>query len=110
MAAVNAVRRLRGSPEVFAPPPETAHGALLAYLSDATSHDFQPQNVTFAYVAALATPVRDKRERRRAMAERALGIVDAMAAALSAERLAAVGGQATLAQKNLVRGQASLAP
>jgi methylenetetrahydrofolate--tRNA-(uracil-5-)-methyltransferase len=86
MAAVNAVHRLCGSTAIFAPPPETAHGALLAYLSDATSHDFQPQNVTFAYMAALDTPVRDKRERRRAMAGRALAIIDTMAASLAAER------------------------
>jgi methylenetetrahydrofolate--tRNA-(uracil-5-)-methyltransferase len=79
MAAVNAVRRLRGSADVFAPPPVTAHGALLAYLADETSHDFQPQNVTFAYFAALDAPVRDKRERRRQMADRALTIIDTMA-------------------------------
>jgi methylenetetrahydrofolate--tRNA-(uracil-5-)-methyltransferase len=96
IAAVNAVRRLRGSREVFAPPPETAHGALLSYLSDATSHDFQPQNVTFAYIAALDTPVRDKRLRRQAIAARALGIVDTLAAALAEER-ADVVGRASLA-------------
>src|SRR5450755_125017 len=39
MAAVNAVRRFCGSADVFAPPPTTAHGALLAYLADKTSHD-----------------------------------------------------------------------
>jgi methylenetetrahydrofolate--tRNA-(uracil-5-)-methyltransferase len=90
MAAVNAVRRLRGSTEIFAPPPETAHGALLAYLSDRTSHDFQPQNVTFAYIAALDTPIRDKRLRRQAIAARALTIIDSLATALTAERAANV--------------------
>jgi methylenetetrahydrofolate--tRNA-(uracil-5-)-methyltransferase len=98
MAAVNAVRRLRGAGEPFIPPPQTAHGALLAYLRDATSHDFQPQNVTFAYVAPLETPMRDKQARRRAIAERALGIVDSMAASLVAERVASAVGQASLAQ------------
>ncbi|HKW45614.1 MAG TPA: methylenetetrahydrofolate--tRNA-(uracil(54)-C(5))-methyltransferase (FADH(2)-oxidizing) TrmFO [Candidatus Eremiobacteraceae bacterium] len=97
IAAVNAVRRLRGSAIAFGPPPQTAHGALLAYLSDDTSHDFQPQNVTFAYVAALDTPMRDKRARRRAMADRALAIIDAMAADLASERHPPVRGQASLA-------------
>ena len=90
MAAVNAVRRLRGSADVFAPPAMTAHGALLAYLADETSHDFQPQNVTFAYFAALDAPVRDKRERRRLMAERALGIIDGLALELASDRAAPI--------------------
>jgi methylenetetrahydrofolate--tRNA-(uracil-5-)-methyltransferase len=97
MAAVNAVRRLRGSSAIFAPPPETAHGALLAYLSDGTSHDFQPQNVTFAYVAALDTPIRDKRLRRQAIAARALTIIDTLAASLAEERSILVW-RASLAQ------------
>jgi methylenetetrahydrofolate--tRNA-(uracil-5-)-methyltransferase len=97
MAAVNAVRRLRGSSAIFAPPPETAHGALLAYLSDRTSHDFQPQNVTFAYVAALDNPIRDKRLRRQAIAARALTIIDTLAASLAEERSNVVG-RASLAQ------------
>jgi methylenetetrahydrofolate--tRNA-(uracil-5-)-methyltransferase len=100
VAAVNAVRRLRGIDTPFVPPPQTAHGALLAYLRDQTSHDFQPQNVTFAYIAALESPVRDRRERRKALAERALGIVRGMADELAAERAsgAAAVGQATPAR------------
>ena len=100
VAAVNAVRRIHGSTERFAPPAQTAHGALLAYLQDKTSHDFQPQNVTFAYVAPLEQPVRDRRERRKALATRALGLVSGIADELAAERAAnlAAVGQATPAR------------
>lgn len=75
VAAVNAVSRARGAPP-FAPPNTTAIGALLAYLRDATSADFQPQNVTFAYFAPLDPPVRERQARRRAIAERALAEID----------------------------------
>ncbi len=88
VAAINAARRMRGNSAIFSPPPQTAHGALLSYLKDQTSRDFQPQNVTFAYVAQLETPIRDRRERRKAIAERALGIIHGIAAELAAERSA----------------------
>ncbi len=81
VAAINACRRLRGDARPFVPPPVTAMGALCAYLRDDTSHDFQPQNVTFAYFAPLADAPRDKKARRRALAERALAAIDALAAA-----------------------------
>ncbi len=81
VAAINACRRLRGDARPFVPPPVTAMGALCAYLRDDTSHDFQPQNVTFAYFAPLEGAPRDKKARRRALAERALAAIDALAAA-----------------------------
>jgi methylenetetrahydrofolate--tRNA-(uracil-5-)-methyltransferase len=86
VAAINAGRRARGDARRFIPPPTTAIGALLAYLRDGTSHDFQPQNVTFAYIAQPDTPVRDKQARRRALAERALAEVDAIARDIAVER------------------------
>lgn len=76
IAGHNAHRRRSGDPNPFAPSNATALGSLLAYLQDTTSENFQPQNVTFAYFAPLAQPVRDKRQRRRAMAERALAEID----------------------------------
>ncbi len=79
VAAVNAARRVRGDERIFRPSPRTAIGSLLAYLADATSHDFQPQNVTFAYMEPLDAPIRDKKARRRALAERALAEIDALA-------------------------------
>ena len=79
VASINACRRLRGESAPFVPPATTAMGALCAYLRDGTSSDFQPQNVTFAYFAPLAAPIRDKKARRRALAERALSAIDEIA-------------------------------
>jgi methylenetetrahydrofolate--tRNA-(uracil-5-)-methyltransferase len=76
VAAVNAARRAGGDPTPFVPTPETAIGALLAYLRDTTSLDFQPQNVTFAYFAPLEPPVKDRKARRVALAQRALAVID----------------------------------
>jgi methylenetetrahydrofolate--tRNA-(uracil-5-)-methyltransferase len=86
VAAVNAVRRLHGSEQPFVPPATTAMGALCAYLRDATPKDFQPQNVTFAYFAPLPDAPRDKKARRRALADRALAEIDRIAAELLPQR------------------------
>jgi methylenetetrahydrofolate--tRNA-(uracil-5-)-methyltransferase len=82
VASINACRRLQGDSSAFVPPPTTAIGALCAYLRDTTPRDFQPQNVTFAYFAPLPDAPRDKKARRRALAERALAEIDAIAATL----------------------------
>jgi len=83
VAAINAARRAKGDERPFVPPARTAIGALLAYLRDGTSHDFQPQNVTFAYFEQLEGPRLDKQARRRALAERALAEIDTIARDLS---------------------------
>lgn len=84
VAAENACRRLRGDLDPFVPPATTAIGSLLAYLRDDTSHNFQPQNVSFAYMTQLDTHVRDKRQRRSLMAQRALAEIDDIATGLQA--------------------------
>jgi methylenetetrahydrofolate--tRNA-(uracil-5-)-methyltransferase len=78
VAAMNAARRARGDPGAFVPSPETALGALCAYLRDDTTSDFQPQNVTYAYFAPLEPPVKDKKLRRQAFAVRSLAIIDGL--------------------------------
>jgi methylenetetrahydrofolate--tRNA-(uracil-5-)-methyltransferase len=85
VAAENACRRMRGVADPFVPPATTAIGSLLAYLRDDTSHDFQPQNVSFAYMTPLAERVRDKRQRRQLLAQRALADIDGIAAQLQAD-------------------------
>ena len=97
VASINACRRLRGDAAAFVPPPTTAMGALCAYLRDDSTPDFQPQNVTFAYFAPLEAPLRDKKARRRALAERALAEIDRIAAQLKSEpsTRAAVAATAT---------------
>ncbi|MBV8365297.1 MAG: methylenetetrahydrofolate--tRNA-(uracil(54)-C(5))-methyltransferase (FADH(2)-oxidizing) TrmFO [Candidatus Eremiobacteraeota bacterium] len=82
VAAVNASRRARDDDRPFVPPATTAVGALLAYLRDGTSHDFQPQNVTFAYFEPLGAARIEKQARRRALAERALRDIDRIASEL----------------------------
>jgi len=56
-------------------PADTALGAVVAHLQNLDTHDFQPSNVSWAYFSPLPNAPRDKRERRRLMAERALGLL-----------------------------------
>ena len=76
MAGIYAARAILGLPPV-AVPRETALGAVVAHLQNTATHDFQPANVTWSYFPELASPVRDKKERRRQMAQRALAALDA---------------------------------
>ena len=68
-------------PIVF--PRESAFGAVVAFQNTETP-DFQPANVTWAPFPPLdpAAVGRDKRARRRAMADRALASIDALVASL----------------------------
>src|SRR5271166_3752012 len=66
-----AARRLRGMPARDVPP-GTALAAVVAHLQNTATPDFQPANVTWAFFPPPSGNVRDKRERRRAMAARAL--------------------------------------
>lgn len=71
MAGIHAARRIRGLAPVTVPR-ETALGAVVAHLQNLQTADFQPANVTWAPFPPLDAEIRDKRERRRRMAERAL--------------------------------------
>jgi len=81
IAGINAVRRAQQR-EAFVPPNITALGSLIAYLQDTTSEDFQPQSVSFAYIAPLEPRVADKRARRQMIAARSLAYVEAVKAEL----------------------------
>lgn len=71
VAGINAARMAKGqAPVEF--PPETAHGALLHYITSAPSGNFQPMNVTFGLFPDLPTKIKGKRERGKAHAQRAL--------------------------------------
>ncbi len=71
VAGMNAVRLLQGKePLVF--PSETMIGALLHYITHAEPEDFQPMKANFGILPPLLPPVRNKRARYRAYAERAL--------------------------------------
>jgi len=58
-------------------PREWALGAVVAHLQNTQTPDFQPSNVTWAPFPHLENSVRDKRERRRSMAQRALRALEA---------------------------------
>ena len=76
VAGFNLARRLEGlAPVVF--PVETAHGALLNYIATADPAHFQPMNINFGLLPPGESPARGKRERYRALADRALTILGA---------------------------------
>jgi methylenetetrahydrofolate--tRNA-(uracil-5-)-methyltransferase len=70
LAGLNAVRLQSGEP-LLVPPPATSLGSLLRYVTDRTRRDFQPMNANYGLFPPI--DVRAKgRERRRALADRAL--------------------------------------
>jgi methylenetetrahydrofolate--tRNA-(uracil-5-)-methyltransferase len=77
MTGTHAARALLGF-EPVAFPRESAFGAVVAHLQNTETHDFQPANVTWSYFPALDREVRDKKERRGMMAQRALAAIDAL--------------------------------
>ena len=69
-------------------PADTALGAVVAHLQNEQTNDFQPANVSWAFFSALpGKPIRDKRERRARLAERALAHLAAWKAELETELL-----------------------
>jgi methylenetetrahydrofolate--tRNA-(uracil-5-)-methyltransferase len=71
LAGINSARALEGLPLV-APPPTTAHGCLLSYITTADPRHFQPMNTNFGLFPPLASPVRDKERKRQLISQRAL--------------------------------------
>lgn len=71
LAAIHAVRRVRGLPAVVVPE-ESAHGSLLRYVTSSESENFQPSNINLSLFPPIPGKVRDKRLRRSMVADRAL--------------------------------------
>jgi methylenetetrahydrofolate--tRNA-(uracil-5-)-methyltransferase len=71
MAGIHAAALAGGRPPV-APPRATALGSLVHYLTGANPKTFQPANITFDLLPALAERVRDRKERHRQQCELAL--------------------------------------
>jgi methylenetetrahydrofolate--tRNA-(uracil-5-)-methyltransferase len=71
LAGINASRSLAGLPLVT-PPPTTAHGCLVSYITTSDPRHFQPMNTNFGLFPPLATPTRDKERKRRLTGQRAL--------------------------------------
>ncbi len=70
MAAMNLHRILAGKEPVL-PPTTTILGGLYRYLRESSPEHFQPMNSNWGLVDALAGKIRDRKERRRALASRA---------------------------------------
>jgi methylenetetrahydrofolate--tRNA-(uracil-5-)-methyltransferase len=70
LAGMNVASLLRGLTPM-APPPATALGALVAYVTQPARRDFQPMNANYGLFPPLARPLRG-REKKLALAERAL--------------------------------------
>ena len=75
LAGINLARMLAGD-EPIIPPPTTMLGALYRYLNEADPRHFQPMNANFGLLDDLEAPIRDKRRKREALAERALRALD----------------------------------
>ncbi len=71
MAGLNMARRLSGL-ETVVLPRETMIGALARYISDETVTDFQPMGANMGILPELDVRIKDKQERYRAIAERAV--------------------------------------
>ena len=69
LAALNAARLLHGLPGVV-PPPTTALGSLLCYVTDRRRRNFQPMNANYGLFPPVATRARG-REKRGVLAARA---------------------------------------
>jgi methylenetetrahydrofolate--tRNA-(uracil-5-)-methyltransferase len=91
MAGRNAAALVRGEP-LGVPPRTTAIGALAYYVSHAAPCDYQPTNVTFGIIEALARPPRRRLARALAMAERALEDLDNWIAREAQSERVAPGG------------------
>ena len=71
LAGISAAARAGGEePQAF--PAETAMGALGRYISGSDPKHYQPTNIAFGLFPDLVETIRDKRQRRRALSERAL--------------------------------------
>ncbi len=70
LAGINVHRILDGEPAVV-PPPTTMMGGLLRYLREAAPGRFQPMNSNWGLIEPLAKRVKDKRQKRELLAERA---------------------------------------
>jgi methylenetetrahydrofolate--tRNA-(uracil-5-)-methyltransferase len=75
LAGVNAARLIAEEPPVV-PPPTTALGALLRYITDPGRKGFQPMNVNFGLLPPLSEPLR-KKAKKEMMAQRALADMEA---------------------------------
>ncbi len=75
IAGINAAKIASGyEPIIF--PITTAHGALINYIVTSEAKHFQPMNVNFGLFPPLEQKIRDKKEKKFALAKRALNDIE----------------------------------
>ena len=74
IAGINAAAEITGEKPLVLPE-TTMTGALLSYITNPLTENFQPMGANFGIIPPLETHIRDKRERYAALAARALGIL-----------------------------------
>ena len=74
IAGINAAAEITGEKPLVLPE-TTMTGALLSYITNPLTDNFQPMGANFGIIPPLETHIRDKRERYAALAARALGIL-----------------------------------
>ena len=85
LAALNAANLVNGRP-LAVPPPVTALGSLVAYITDQGRRDFQPMNANYGLMPELTTRARG-RQKKLDMAARALGAIDEFIVEYAARRV-----------------------
>lgn len=71
VAGINAARLLKGL-EPLILPRDTAHGALVHYITEANPERFQPMNINFGLLPPLTVRVRSRQQRNLLLSQRAL--------------------------------------
>jgi methylenetetrahydrofolate--tRNA-(uracil-5-)-methyltransferase len=91
VAGLNAARLLSDQP-LLVPPPSTALGSLIAYVTDPARRDFQPMNANYGLFPAMPTRARG-RARRAELGARAVHDAEAW---MGAHGLSVVGRQSSV--------------
>jgi methylenetetrahydrofolate--tRNA-(uracil-5-)-methyltransferase len=81
LAGINLARLLAGEAPLV-PPPTTMLGGLYRYLREADPAHFQPMNANFGLLEPLDPPVKDRAQKREALAARAVAAFDRFAASV----------------------------
>ncbi|MBP1930779.1 FADH(2)-oxidizing methylenetetrahydrofolate--tRNA-(uracil(54)-C(5))-methyltransferase TrmFO [Ammoniphilus resinae] len=74
IAGINASRLVRGE-DSFVFPVETVIGSMAHYITSTSASNFQPMNANFGLLPPLEKRIKNKQERIKAMADRALTII-----------------------------------
>jgi methylenetetrahydrofolate--tRNA-(uracil-5-)-methyltransferase len=93
LAAINAARFVSDEKLIY-PPPETALGSLVAYITDSSRRDFQPMNANYGLMPDLSGRVRG-REKKIQMGHRALAEMDRWIAMNAVEPVPSVSATAS---------------